>query len=223
MHLVPHAVEWNAARAQIADNLHKASQPIGIGGAVVVDEELRARRRILARGLQSDVEIALAQYLVERAVHEAVGLAGIERLVDHIPYRHLVAKVLHLVLDVLLDVGGDDGLVGGRVGAVAGGIGRSLRAGGPHQVVAANAHVVAHREADFGVGVGVVEAALRALHRTPLHVVARSDAVEVHRQQLRMRTGEIRRIHRRADWEVMATASGRSTECSSGWSAAAHT
>ena len=100
--------------------------------------------RILPRGLQGDVDIALAEHLIERAVREAIGLGRIERLVHHVPHIHLVAEVLHLALNVLLDIGGHDGLIGGRVGAVADGVGRRLRAGGPHQVVAADLHVVAH-------------------------------------------------------------------------------
>ncbi len=184
--------------------LHQASQPVGIGCAVVVDEQLGPRRRILTRCLQRDVDVTLAQHVIERPVHQAVGLAGIERLVHHVPCIHLVAEVLHLVLDMLLDVGGHHGLVGRRIGSVARGVRGRLRPRCPHQVVPANAHAIADREAGLGVRVGVVEAALRAFHRTPLHVVARRDAVEVLRQQLRMRAGDVGHIHRRADREIVS-------------------
>ena len=109
--------------------------------------------------------------------------------------------MLDLGLDVLLNIGGDEGLVGGGVGAVAGGVGGGLRAGRPDEVVSADTHTVADGLADFGVGSGVGEGALGGLNRAPLHVVAGSDAVEVHGEQLGVGSGQVGRIDLSADGE----------------------
>ena len=103
-------------------------------------------------------------------MHQAVGLAGIERFVDHIPRINLGAEVLHLILNVLLDVRGHEGLIGRGVGSVARGIGRRLRAGGPHQVVPANAHVVAHRESHLASASAKVKEPL--VFSTELHFIS---------------------------------------------------
>ena len=56
--------------------------------------------------LEGDIDIARAQHLIERAVLETIRLRWIKRLVHHIPRIDLGAKMLHLALDVFLNVGG---------------------------------------------------------------------------------------------------------------------
>ena len=64
-------------------------------------------------------------------------------------------------------------------------------------------HAIAHSESNLAIGSPVGISALRVLNRTPLHVVAWNDAVEMHRQQLCMRARQIGHINLRADWEEL--------------------
>src|ERR1700704_2016261 len=102
MHLVSDTVEWDAAMAQARNDRDEARQALGVRGAVIVYEQLRARRRIEPGCPQRDLEIARSQYLVERTMGEAVRLVWIERLVDHVPHVDRAAEVLYFRHDVVL-------------------------------------------------------------------------------------------------------------------------
>src|ERR1700730_9945057 len=97
VHLVSHTIEWDAVPAQARNDRDQALQALGVRRAVIVDEQLGARRRILPGGPQCALVITRAQYLVERTMGEAVRLVWIQRLVDDVPHVDRAAEVRYFV------------------------------------------------------------------------------------------------------------------------------
>ena len=79
------AVDGDPRERSSLPDLDEAGEFLGVGGAVVVDEQFCAGRRILSRGLECDVDVALPEHLVERPVSKAIRLGRVERFVHDIP------------------------------------------------------------------------------------------------------------------------------------------
>ena len=217
MELVAETVDRDVTLEQAADDIEHRLALGRLLGVVVVEEERHRAVRVtavegLARVLEGQVEVLLAEDVVPPAAPEPVGLALADRLVDDVERDDGVARRAELAvgvavvvrdrLDVRLHACSEDLLVlgavrQGRTGCVGEEPVRGLAV--PHERVTVDAEIVRDRVVDELVRDVEREDALGRLDPLRLHRVLRGDLAEVLRHEPGRRVDRLPLVDRDPD------------------------